>query len=64
MKNNKEKTIIHCSIRPFDCKYSNPILTESMDFENFCNLNETDCEHAYINIKDERKEKLNKIKNV
>ena len=63
MKNNDDKTIINCHIRPFDCMYSNPILTVNMDFENFCSLRETDFEHASINIKEERKEKLNKIKN-
>lgn len=55
MKNNEDKTIINCHIRPFDCAY--------YKHEYLCDLSETDCKHASINIKEERKEKLNKIKN-
>lgn len=70
MKNNIERTIIKCSIRPFDCAHSNPIFTgEYIDYldqnvlsEHLCDLSETDCEHAYMSIKDERKEKLKKLK--
>lgn len=61
MVNNEKRNLIRCSTRPFDCKYSNPFLTVDMDFEHFCDLSKVDCIHAYMDIKDERKEKLNKI---
>jgi len=64
MKNNLERTIIRCSIRVFDCAHSKPIFTEDYNLcEHYCSLSETNCEHAYMTMKDERKEKLNKINN-
>ena len=79
MKNNKEKTIIHCLVGPFDCVNSHPINTDCYRClrngsysclqgninsipKHLCNLEETDCEHAFINIKEERKEKLKQLK--
>lgn len=38
MKNNKEKTKIGCSIRPFDCV--------NYKHENLCSLNQTNCKYA------------------
>jgi hypothetical protein len=64
-RNNSEKNIINCAIRPFDCSYSNPIFTDDLLIsKHLCNLIETDCDHAYIDIKDERKAKLNKINDI
>jgi hypothetical protein len=68
MVNNEKRNLIRCSTRPFDCEYSNPVFTgvgEDHDIsEHFCDLSEVDCIHAYMDIKDERREKLNKIKDV
>lgn len=63
MKNNEKRTLIRCSIRPFDCIYSKPIYSMGEVIEHFCNTTSTKCSHAYIDIKDERREKLNKIQN-
>lgn len=45
MRNNKQRTKIGCTIRPFDCA--------NYKHEHFCNLYETDCEYAKkLNIHD------------
>lgn len=54
---------IVCSIRPFDCLYSNLVISGD-EQEHLCGLISTNCKHAVKTTKQIRKEKLIKINEI